>query len=156
VRAPNLNKYVEAFALQVQDLEDAITEVMLQDLLTFAEGENLDTIGDLVGAPRLGLSDEDYREAIEFQVFVNHHKATPENLAEICRRLCGATAVEYIQAGPAVYRLRVDGGTLTADIRERVHRVTAAGVRLLDVHRNPYAPRRFGDTMGRRFSDEEE
>jgi hypothetical protein len=154
VRAPNLNKYVEAFALQVQDLEDAITEVMLQDLLTFAEGENLDTIGDLVGAPRLGLSDEDYREAIEFQVFVNHHTTSPDNLAELCRRLAGADAVEYMPQGPAVYSLRVDGGTIGADLRARLQRLTAAGVRLMDVHRNPYTGRRMGDRFHGRFFDE--
>jgi hypothetical protein len=155
VKSPNLNTYNEALLLEVQELEDAILAVMVSRLVGQATAAQLDIVGRVVGKPRLGLSDSDYRAAIQFQIFLNHHSATPANLAEICRRLTQATAVEYIEATPAVYRLRVEGGSLPAGITAQMQQLTGAGIRLLDVHTNPYVARRFGEVLGRRFFDEE-
>lgn len=63
--APNLEAILTALIVQIQDLEDAIFDLdegrQLYNGTTYpAIGAQLDGIGDLVGAPRSGLTDEEY------------------------------------------------------------------------------------------------
>ena len=54
----NFADLIRIYVQQVQDLEDALFEVLLDTTLESSVGEHLDNIGALVGEPRRDREDE--------------------------------------------------------------------------------------------------
>lgn len=84
---PRIRALIQALALGVQCLEDDMFGVLISTPLDVATGDALNQWGALVGEPRGGLSDEDYRVFIDARVLVNISEGTPDELIEIFRRI---------------------------------------------------------------------
>lgn len=54
-----------------------------------AQGATLDIIGSVVGQPRYGMSDEDYRPWIKVAIYLNNSSGTAENVLTILSILFG-------------------------------------------------------------------
>lgn len=80
-----LEAVLRAFLFQVQRLENAVWEVILLRTIEAGEGMTLDYIGRIVGRPRLGLGDPDYRIAIRAQIRINRSSGRPEDLIDVTR-----------------------------------------------------------------------
>ena len=70
----------ESYAAQIQDLEDATFEVILERVLDNAVGVQLTTIGAIVGQPRTTSNDDHYKMAIRARIAINVSESTPEDL----------------------------------------------------------------------------
>jgi hypothetical protein len=154
--APNLKKFVSLFLKQVQDLENAATDVLISRMLTWAHGKQLDYLGELVGQGRTSLDDEVFRLAIQLRIYINNSSGTPAELAYICQQLSGASSVRYIEIGPAQYRLQLLGvGLIPEGLLETMQALSPGGVRLLGIHLTwPLVPFRVGDRVGERLLHE--
>src|SRR5690606_15428098 len=67
---PRIRAMIEAFVGQVADLEDALEELRTGRSLDQAQGAQLDGLGTIIGLPRGGMDDEQYRARLRVQIRV--------------------------------------------------------------------------------------
>ena len=105
---PRITALIQALALGVQCLEDAIFDLDISSTLPNATGATLDQWGSLVGERRGGLSDDDYRVFIEAKLLVLRSNGTPDELIEIFRRITAPQiSIRYAQYPRASFGLWV-------------------------------------------------
>lgn len=78
-----LEAWARSYLNRIQELEDAIGEVILIRGIDDSEGVGLNAIGKIVGRPRLALIDADYRIALRAQIRINRSSGTPEDLLDV-------------------------------------------------------------------------
>lgn len=124
---------LEAFNLQIQDIEDVIFGLKADLAIETASGAQLDLIGTIVVQPRLGFSDEIYRRLLRAKIGENVSTATIEDIVNVTKLLVGAETVILQEWFPAGFGLWVDvdfDPSLINFFYQRIDRVDAAGVRL--------------------------
>lgn len=88
---------LKAFAKPIQDLEDAIWDVVESFYLTKPPvGDQLDKIGTIVGAPREGLNDADYLAKVKIQIRVNRSAGLSEDILQVVFLALGHKADTYL------------------------------------------------------------
>lgn len=111
---PRLASLNNIFLKQVQDLEDALFELITERTIDAAVGVQLDILGDIVGQPdRVGLSDDDYRTIIRARIKVNRSDGKAEQLIEILVLIATALSVlplsiEFTDYPPAGFILQLN------------------------------------------------
>lgn len=127
--SPNLKTFLSIFLEQVQELEDANIDLdNLSTNIELAFGYQLDIIGKLIGVPRSGKSDEEYRDAIYFQISLNIGNGTPENAIQYLSYVTNATKVGYWEHYPAAVILETNGTNIPSNIPNTLDNITPAGV----------------------------
>ncbi len=111
--SPRLNALVRALGEMAQDLEGAAWDTSRFRNLSSAYGQQLDGLGEILGEPRFGRSDEVYRLWLYFRIFINTSKGRPEDMIEVCRFVTNEGAaggdVKYWENWPASLQLFTDG-----------------------------------------------
>ena len=75
----NLQKIIKAIASQAQKINTQQQLLQTMRYLNTAQGVQLDGLGQILGLARIpGESDASYREALQFQIFINQSHGTPE------------------------------------------------------------------------------
>lgn len=129
--SPILQKLLEIFLSQVQELEDANVELDTYSTdITLAYGYQLDIIGKLIGVQRKGRTDEQYRDAIYFQISINIGSGTPEDCIQYLSSVTKATDVKYWEHYPACIILETNGTNTTSAIPQALDNVSPAGVKV--------------------------
>ena len=106
----NFQKMLYAILTQAQQLNTQ--EQLLQTMRSIdtAQGVQLDGLGQILGLPRVpGQSDDSYREALQFQIFVNMANGTPQDVIQVLEFLTKASRVWYYEIYPAAYGLTTNG-----------------------------------------------
>ena len=125
--AENFRKIVETAAERYQGLEEVGYALLTERNIFDAVGSQLNGIGEIVGEPRLGRTDETYREAINVRITINQSGGEPERIIEFFRRIAGADQVLYQEVYPAKIELFV-GGDVSLEQAQRVRDIVPAGV----------------------------
>ena len=125
--AGTLQALTTLWAERMQALEDAAWSVLTERWIAPAAGVQLDELGDIVGEPRLGRTDETYRDALEVRISINRSGGEPERIIEFFRRIAGANQVLYQEVYPAKIELFV-GGDVSLEQAQRVRDIVPAGV----------------------------
>jgi hypothetical protein len=102
-------------------------------LLAYAEGAQLDTLGELIGGgnfPCEGLSDADYRTRLYAQCQINQSRGEPERLIAALIALTGTTWTKFSELQPAQIYMQYSGTTVPSFLLSSMKRIKAAGVRL--------------------------
>lgn len=108
----NLQKLIKSVIISMQEIDDQNQLLIFMRFLDTAQGVNLDGLGEIVGLPRKpDQSDDDYREDIRFQIFINNSNGTPEEVIQILKYLTKATKIWYYDMFPAGYQLATNGLT---------------------------------------------
>lgn len=76
---------VKAFAAEVQEIEDVLWQIFDAFLLNNAVGQQLQTLGKLVGEPPLGRPVDEYRMAIRLRIRANRSKGRTIDLIDVAR-----------------------------------------------------------------------
>jgi hypothetical protein len=123
---------LKTWAGQVQGLEDSVHELRLQRALASAEGVNLDLLGAIVGQPRGGRNDAQYRLWIAGRVLVNKSRGkTPQLIAIAAKLVNGPVRLrEYEPAAFVIYCDRVITGSDGVEVAKLLKIAKAAGVRM--------------------------
>lgn len=126
-----------SYTNRIQELEDAIWEVIYNRLLENAIGVQLDQIGKLVGRGRNGYSDSDYLIAIRGQIRINRSCGTPEDILAITSLSVGpgysfALRESYPGSFLLTIRSQVDFNILV--LYANTHTARMTGVRMLLVY----------------------
>lgn len=150
LRRPRLLALAAAIGDTVQEIEDAAFQVFADTPLQFAGGALLARWGELVGEPRGGLPDPDYRRVIYGRIQANRSDGSTSTMLLIFRLLTqdDGDTVSYFDLYPASFLLQVIRQTpMTARMRRRVRRIMEAarpmGIGMGLVHA-PAVPFQFG------------
>lgn len=151
---PRIEGLLRSYLIQVQQLEDALWEILGSSILDNASDAQLDGIGDLMGEPRRGRSDALYRPAIRVRALINRCNGKhSEILAILTLHLgvaSGAGTVELREPAPAALSLNVYSVPSSAsELRVIARTVKPAGVNLdARVETSATRPARFGWDSG--------
>lgn len=91
----NLNNLTRALLMPMDGIKQALEDLKDDRWIDTAVGEQLDQLGGIVGIRRLGRTDDQYRQAIRFQIFINLSKTEPETLISATRVLTNGTFLRY-------------------------------------------------------------
>lgn len=135
----NLQKFIYAIAQQLQTINTVELQLFNQRWLSTAVGVQLDGIGSILGLARLpGQSDSDYREALQFQVFINRSTGTPEEAIATLKFLTKATRIKYWEGYPAFYQMFTNGlienfSVPPDDVVTAIHSISPIGVQYVPI-----------------------
>lgn len=128
----NLQKLLKILVTPAQELEDVKWQLKTQRWLSTSLGVQLDEIGVILGLPRkAGESDDDYRERLQFQIFINNTSGTPEEVMAVLAFLTNATHVSIHDIGIAAFQLETNGLKFPNppnDLNDGIFQVSPAGV----------------------------
>lgn len=127
---PRLKSLICSLIEPIQTLEYTYQDLRTKRFLETAVGEQLDGIGEIVGLERQGLTDSEYRTAIQFQVSVNSSNGEPEILIAVVKNLTGAEVVRVIELSPATIILESDGNVIPVNLIQLIEQSAPAGVRI--------------------------
>jgi len=109
----NLRFLLQTFLEELQEIEDVNTEMLSQDDIANAEGVQLDGIGEHLGKRREGLTDADYRVALNIQKILNAGEGRFHTALQMWRTVMGSNTVTMQEEFPAGVALYSDVGAPT-------------------------------------------
>ena len=128
----NLQKLLKVIVEPAQQLENVKWQLKTERWLSTSVGQQLDEIGVILGLPRkINESDSDYRERLQFQIFINTTSGTPEEVMAVLAFLTQATHVNYHDIGIAAFQLETNGLKFPNppnDLNDGIFQVSPAGV----------------------------
>lgn len=131
---PNLTAILQIHLEQIQDLEDAIFPLLQALNISLMEGEMLDLIGQVVGAPRTTTSDARYRILLYVKIHQNVSEGESERVISVMKLLTESEYVHYINLSYAEAQVQFTNPIPDQDqvdlIYREIHKVVAAGVRI--------------------------
>lgn len=142
---PNLASFLTAVVAPVQDIEDALQQLLTERTVDTAVGDQLTDIGAIVGEPRSGLSDADYRPRVRARIMANRSRGIVEDLIRIARLVIDddALTVKVQTWGIAAYDMTLGGVTVTGTLADALlaflQDASGAGVRPI-LNYSPSAP----------------
>lgn len=106
---PNFNILLNAFGVQVQELEQAWHDLLTKRQLGTAVGQQQDDIGKIVGQPRNGVSDSDYDRYLGAKIAVNNSEGRIEDVLRVARAVIidAARELDLSQEFPAAMVLDI-------------------------------------------------
>lgn len=130
---PNMEAVLDAHGLSAEALAAAFTQLDTDRLTDNAFGAQLDLLGEIVGQPREGLSDADYRLRLQAKILLNRCSGTAEEILAIFTLLVpDATVIELRDYPPASFKLMLYAVTFTgseaATLSKILNKARAAGV----------------------------
>lgn len=116
-RNAGLANLVDAVAEAVQGVEDAYWQLYSERWLDDAVGAQLDVLGRIVGQPRNGYGDADYRGHIAARIVANRSSGTAEELLTMVRTIVpGPTTLVLADAYPAGFVLQAGVSNLASGL----------------------------------------
>ncbi len=132
-----MSKFLTAVAGSIQSVEDALQQLYTERRIDTAVATQLDVLGRIVGQPRLGLSDSDYRRHVRARIATNRSNGSAEDIIKITRLVLDdddvyihveqqqvATVVVDLRDTPVAY-------ALAQIVRDFLTDGVSAGVRLI-------------------------
>lgn len=110
---PDTQNIIDAFAQQIQAIEDALYQLLTQRTIYTAVGVQLDELGSIVGISRTTNDDDIYRLEILAKVVKNVSEGKTEDLISVYKYVTGASIVIYQDIYPAAVFMQSDGSLLS-------------------------------------------
>ncbi len=139
----NWKKFIEIITGPLQELEYVFADLLLKVSLDSSFGAQLDQIGEIVGADRGSLDDDDYRNLLRFQIALNRSAGEAEFLMSALILLTEATRVQLIEEFPAAISLITNGTVIPPLLAEKMDELAAGGVQVIYVAPVPEIPFTF-------------
>lgn len=149
----NIESLVRVFCDELQELENAIVDVMYELELDNVSGSSLDVIAKLVGAPeRQSMTDAEMRIEIDLQIAINSSKGTIDDVVKAIKRITRSTIVEWTEVFPAAIEFTVNGKNASQTVLYQINKVLSAGVGFSISYRDEVVGVfNFGDQIGLTF-----
>jgi hypothetical protein len=133
---PDLEALARIYLRQIQDIEDAAFEVILERDLDNAIGVQLSTIGKIVKQARTTSDDDRFRTAIRARIAINLSDSTAEDVIKVARLLLQefGESFELRDEPPAQLRVTIHDPLQSAEadlVHELLGATKAGGVRLV-------------------------
>lgn len=133
---PDLEALTRSYLRQLQDVEDALFEIILERNIDDAIGVQLSIIADIVGQPKTTSDDERFRTAIRARIAINLSDGTGEDVIKVALLLLQefAETFELRDEPPAQLRVSVLDPLQSTDadlLHLLLEATDAGGVRLM-------------------------
>jgi hypothetical protein len=125
---PLIKALAGAMVSPLTDNEAVADQLKNERWIDTAIGKQLDGCGYIVGESRQGRTDDEYRKAILFRIFVNTSNATPEDLMHGLRFITEPDDVQYMEQFPATAILFTDGPKTPSDIQSVMQDLAPAAI----------------------------
>ena len=102
-RKVTFEKFIEVYIRQIQELEAVDFQLLEERGVDTSIGWQLDVLGKIVGEPRQGRSDSQYRAATKARIKLNLSNATAEDIIGLIRALAGDVRVLIWEFFPASF-----------------------------------------------------
>lgn len=129
-------KFITAMTGAMQDLQDTLQTMLTERRIDTAVGTQLDTLGKIVGQPRDGLEDADYRRYIRARVLTNKSCGRINDVIRIAKLLTLEEAPRIVVDNTGVAALIVNledvpvSRALAAIVQEFMLQAVGGGVRV--------------------------
>lgn len=134
---PNVRAYITALCTPAQAFEDVLYQVLTERALDTAIGVQLDALGTIVGQPRNGLSDVDFKRYMRARIKTNRSSGLTNELYHIARLIINdsAATLRYDPSYPAAGIMRISDipfdSDLAAILIKFLRDAASAGVRII-------------------------
>ncbi len=111
-RKIRIEAYARVIASEIQAVEDALFDLLTLRQIDTATDATLTRIGDIVGQPRDGITDDDvYRRLVRARIAANKSRGTPDDILRVARAVFPEPEITFdLQLlGTAAYVLVVMG-----------------------------------------------
>ena len=105
---PLFTGLLSSYVQQIQDLEDAFSEILTETTTTTSTGAQLDALGSIVGELREGRNDLQYSTAINAQILLLQAEGTPEDIIALTVAIAGSVTVVIEENFPASFAVTID------------------------------------------------
>lgn len=132
----NITKLLKAVCGPIQDLENAMQQVLIKRGVDTAIGYQLDVIGKIVGQARNGLDDDTYRRYVRARIRVHNSTGTVEDAIRVSDLIIYDDDAYYhvLMPGTAGFVVRVENvivDELSEPLITFLRPTAAAGVRAI-------------------------
>lgn len=102
---PRIEALLTSYLTPCQKLENTFWDILEKRALDVATDAQLDTLGRLVGQPRIGATDDDYRAFIRTRIRANRSRGKSVDVIEVAILATGGDqrAIRYIEIYPATF-----------------------------------------------------
>ena len=132
MEAENLQDLIRVFGDEMDEIEEIAFQLLTERNID-GVGAQLDILGEIVGEPRRGKTDAEYRDAIRFKIAINTANSTEPHITAAAKILTQATTVLVQDQYPASIQLFTNGINITRDILQFLTRITGATIAPVDV-----------------------
>lgn len=109
--AESLKVFLSAFLKQLEEVEESLLKLANQKDLTTVTGVWLDYIGYIVGQPRAGQDDEEYRQSLQLKISVNKSDGTHPAVSDIVKTYTESDRVRIAEGILSFGQIIFDGDT---------------------------------------------
>lgn len=133
----NIEKLIATLATPFQSLENVLQQLLSERSVDTAVGAQLDVIGKLVGQPRNGMVDDDYRRYVRARITTNRANGVVEDLITITELVIydDASYIKVETQGIATVMVRIEDLTVTTSLAavliDFLNDAVSAGVRVI-------------------------
>lgn len=120
---------VQATLNRLQELEDAAVFLLSCMSIDGAFGDLLNKLGNIVGEPRLGRSDVDYRAGIRLRIRVNISSGRATDIIAVAQLAKPLGAITYLEGQLASFTVELLNLQSAAYVVQKLARTRAAGTR---------------------------
>ena len=150
---PNFEGQLRSFLLQVQEIEVMFFSLIVERYLDNAVGAQLDGIGRVVGEPRNGKNDTDYRTALRGRIIRNRANSRIEDIHTLFGLLLPGFTFTLTEGTLASFIYQIDGALTPSDpspevLDAQLQVAKGAGIRATLIHGNVPADERFTYASG--------
>lgn len=135
-QAVNLKALLQADAERADVLEDAIYGQLTKHWIEYAEGLQLDKLGEILLEARLGRSDTDYRTALLVRAIFNTSSGTPNQIINFLQIVTGTNDIYIVESPPAGIIAYIDQDITDSEIAQLL-KFIPAGVGPLIINETP-------------------
>ena len=129
--SPSLLSFCGIMVRDGQEQEYILAELMKLRNIAIAAGDQLDMAGETVGEFRNFRSDEEYRSAIYFKIYLNKSYGEPETLITALRIITKASHVDYVEMYSATAILTfITIYPIPFNLKSGLEKIAPAGVKL--------------------------
>lgn len=123
-----LKAVTEVVADEVQEIHDALYQLLTEKNIDNAVGAQLDVIGRIIGRTRGGYGDVDYRSLLKLQIGINVSTGAPSALVPLIKEITGSTEVDLFEDFPAACSAVVNGNNIGSELLAQLELIGSAGV----------------------------
>lgn len=112
-----------------QDLENVTWDVINSRMVDTAVGAQLDMLGDLVGEPRKGRNDIDYRSAVRLRIRVNRSQGRAVDVIDVATQGSGTPAIYREYPESLVWEVELNNSSSPVEVAKLLMQTKAAASR---------------------------
>jgi hypothetical protein len=104
----SIRALLDSFTAQIQLVENALWQLVVDRTIDTAVGTQLDRIGEILNRERGSDTDSDYRDRLKIQILINLASGTVEDIVEVFDRVVSPAEIQLRDGTDADFTIEVN------------------------------------------------